>query len=91
MVTIPILIRSTVVNLVRLRNADHIMVTADLVDYIHTPLAASDQQTVQSFSLDWWNQTPFPTGQEQPVLWMNFDAIGRCHKTDKIPDLATTI
>ena len=39
----------------------------------------------QHFTLDWWMQSPFPSGQEQPALWMDFDTIGKFHKRDKIP------
>ena len=84
MVTIPILVRSMVIILIRLRSADDITLTADLVDYIHTPLPDWAKEDEQTFTLDWWNHTPLPSGREDHDLWMTFDTLGKCHKDDKI-------
>ena len=84
MVTIPILVRSMVIILIRLRSADDITLTADLVDYIHTPLPDWAKEDEQTFTLDWWNHTPLLSGREDHDLWMTFDTLGKCHKDDKI-------
>ncbi len=85
MVNVPILVRSMVVLLVRLSKANDIALSSDLVDYIHTPLPNPEEEENQSFSLDWWNNTPLPSGLETPARWMTLDTMGKCHKRDKIP------
>lgn len=84
MVTIPILIRSVTVILIRLRKADDLALTADLVDYIHTPLPDWAKEDELAFTLDWWNSDPLPCGLEDNDLWMTFDTLVKCYMNDKV-------
>lgn len=85
MVTVPIIIRTLVVNLVRLSKADDIKFSADLVDFLHTPVAAgSDDSELPRYSLDWWNSDTFPCGDENPPVWMNFDNMAQCRSMDQV-------
>lgn len=83
--TVPIIIRSLLVNLSRLNKADDIHLTEDLIDYIHTPLPPGELEHEQSFTLDWWNDVSFPMGNEEPAEWMTFGTMGKIYKLDNLP------
>ncbi|KJA18167.1 hypothetical protein HYPSUDRAFT_1100213 [Hypholoma sublateritium FD-334 SS-4] len=85
MITVPIVIRTLVVNLFRLQKANDVYFSADLVDYLHTPVAAGSwDEELPRYSLDWWNSSTFPVGNEEPALWMDFDTMAQCRSMDRI-------